>query len=235
MNIKPHSFEAKLVSKQQLTDKFFLFQFKTCEKFVFNAGQYVSIKVTEDGVRRPYSVASKPSDETIELLIDITPGGPGTKFLMGLNEGDSVEMMGPVGRFILDDDLNDESKLFFVGTGSGIAPLKSMILDLLEDRRIKNKIKLVWGLRYEKDAFWRKEFDKLKKEFDNFDYEITLSADNKNWKGKTGRVTSWTAENSYSANDKFYLCGNGQMVIDVDKILLDKGIPRENIYFEKFN
>lgn len=231
----PEVFYSKLVSKKNLNDKFISFLFKSDKKFDFEAGQYVSIKVTEDGVRRPYSVASKPSDEMIELLIDITPGGPGTKFFLGLKDGDSVEMMGPVGRFTLSSSLNDESKLFFVGTGSGIAPLRSMILELLEDRKISNKVKLIWGLRFKKDIFWQKEFDKLKEEFDNFDYEITLSATDENWKGRTGRVTSWASENSYSANDKFYLCGNGRMVVEVNKILLGKGVPQENIYFEKFN
>lgn len=231
----PEVFFSKLISKRILNDKFILFLFKPEKKFEFEAGQYVSIKVTEDGVRRPYSVASKPSGEMIEILIDIAPGGIGTKFLLGLGDGDAVEMMGPVGRFTLDDGLNDESKLFFVGTGSGIAPFRAMILELLENRNVSNQIKLVWGLRYEKDVFWQKEFEELANKFASFEFEITLSAGDEKWKGKMGRVTNWILENSYSVSDKFYLCGNGQMVMEVDKILLDKGVKKENVYFEKFN
>jgi len=233
-SIKPYFFESWLLSRKKLTDKFVSFVFKPEKKIVFEAGQYVSVKINEEGIRRPYSVVNRPGDDVIELLVDVSPDGVGVRFLLGLKEEDRVEMMGPVGRFTIGD-VQEDDEIWFVGTGSGIAPLRSMILDLLENRGVKNRVKLLWGMRHEKDFFWRKELVDLSEKFVNFDYKVSLSLPGKGWKGLTGRVTEYLDKVSFSGKECFYICGGGEMVLEVRRILQKKGIEEGRIFFERFS
>src|SRR3569832_2431584 len=105
-------------------------------KVDFIAGQYISIEVTEmkDGHarlnNRPYSIVSPPEeDQVLKLCVNLVSGGPGSGYLHGLNPGDKVTFLYPMGYFTVHDEAT--TALLFVATGTGIAPIKSMILHLL--------------------------------------------------------------------------------------------------------
>ena len=88
------------------------------------------VRGTETGLRfpvtRPYSIASPPSNRcAIELLFNLVPGGPGSTFLFSLQSGDPVSFRGPAGTFVLRD--YPDRRLLFVATGTGIAPIRSML------------------------------------------------------------------------------------------------------------
>src|SRR5258708_26647231 len=90
--------------------------------------------------------------------------------------------MGPLGKFT--NPGNREP--VFIATGSGIAPFRSMIFDLIHKNTPQN-IHLVFGNRYEPDIIYRQEWEKLAAEHPNFKYRFTLSRD-KEWKGPRGYV-----------------------------------------------
>ena len=96
----------------------------------FQAGQFVSFEVPKPGlpfpVTRPYSIASPPSDRyVIDLLLNLVPGGPGSTFLFSLQSGDPVSFRGPAGTFVLRE--YRDRRLLFVATGTGLAPIRSML------------------------------------------------------------------------------------------------------------
>ena len=232
---------AKLVEKRQLTNSFWWFELEFAKKFKFEAGQYVSVKVDEKGNRRAYSIATPPGDKRVGLLVDVSPGGIGSKFFEKLVVGEEIGVLGPLGRFVVEktnhtpgvrrrrNTTPGERSWVFVGTGSGIAPLKAMIEDLLPNKVNDRSCKLVWGMRYEEDVFWQDDFKALEKKYKNFKFDLVLSRD-----GEKLRVTDVLREIKLVKETEFYICGSNAMVDDCQKILVDKGVGEDKIYFEKY-
>ncbi|MBI3954411.1 hypothetical protein HY333_00025, partial [Candidatus Collierbacteria bacterium] len=133
----------KVASKKKLVGDYWQLALEFPDRFDFLAGQYVSLKVDEAGIRRSYSIASKPNGKMIDLLVNVGPMGVGSRYVLGLKEGDGVEVLAPVGKFVVDESkmMNGKNKLF-IATGSGIAPFRSMVMDLLT-RGFKDQIRLV--------------------------------------------------------------------------------------------
>src|SRR5215210_4328854 len=101
------------------------------EKFDFKPGQFVTLDLPIHEKKnkrwRSYSIASSP-DETniIELVIVFLEGGAGTTYLFNnIKEGSEVLLRGPQGVFVLPPSLDRD--LFFVCTGTGVAPFRSML------------------------------------------------------------------------------------------------------------
>jgi len=208
-------------------------------KVDFIAGQYISIEVTEmkDGHarlnNRPYSIVSPPEeDQVLKLCVNLVSGGPGSGYLHGLNPGDKVTFLYPMGYFTVHDEAT--TALLFVATGTGIAPIKSMILHLLRSGSAR-PMTLYWGLRKEEDLYYQEEFASLAAEYPFFKYFITLSRPSPGWQGRRGRVTEHLRQAVGSVeNLEAYLCGNGEMIKEVRGLLIEKGIVRKSIHHEKF-
>ena len=247
------------------------------EKIEFQAGQYLILTIdAAKGVRRNYSIASQPQiNHAVELLVDIKPQGLGSQYLKNLKPGDKVEFVAPFGNFVVDEnclkrsdpaaagsDLNKNHQLLFVATGSGISPIRAMILDLLIVKKYQNPIRLWWGMKCPQDCFWVEDFDNLEKEYPNFKWDLVLSQPPENWPLHSGHVTGHVldyvqkqipnteyripnsmlhdAESSHSEfsiqNSEFcfYLCGNQFMIDEVSTKLTELGINKEHIHTEKF-
>lgn len=206
------------------------------ERIVFKAGQFVSFDVPKRGVpvpvTRPYSIASPPSQaDRVTLVFNLVEGGPGSTYLYGLKPGDVVTFKGPAGSFILRHD--PAKRLLFVATGTGIAPIRSMLLDLFE-RNAGQPMTLFWGLRHERDLYYQDELAEWAARYPVFSFVTTLSRPGPSWQGVRGRVTALVQERVASVGDlAVYLCGNGQMIKDVTAMLRAKGlcpIYREQYY-----
>ena len=204
-------------------------------RIAFKAGQFISFEVPKEGfprpVTRPYSIASPPSqDNIVTLVLNLVVGGPGSTYLFRLKEGDETRFTGPAGNFYLHDD-PDRDRLF-VATGTGIAPIRSILLELCE-RGLQRSVSLYWGLRTEKDVYYQDELQRLANDNLKFRFLTTLSRPGDGWKGKIGRVTWYVAEEIQSVNNlAVYLCGNSGMLKDVTDILKTKGLCP--IYREKY-
>jgi CDP-4-dehydro-6-deoxyglucose reductase, E3 len=230
---------AALSDRQSLTEKFVWFQFEMKEPSVlkFQAGQYASLGFPDNPVRRPYSIASSPAEEHgFELLLDITPMGIGTKYLLELPLGGEASFLAPMGLFTLaqGEQAQKEKALIFVATGSGITPLRSMILWLLQTQNDQREIWLYWGLRYEQDLFWEEEFQELTRAFPNFHFHVTLSKASEEWPLCRGHITDCLSIHELPAEAGYYMCGNKPMVEETLGLLQEKGIPKESVHFEKF-
>ena len=234
----PQILNAKLTKKENLAGSYWLFSLEFQNPYNFLAGQYVSIKVAPDGTRRSYSIASPPDGKTIELLIDVSPGGMGSKYFLSLNEGDVVEALGPVGIFTLATK-NPKPNRMFIATGSGIAPLRAMTLDSLRKKTALGEVRLLWGMRHEEDLLWQEEFAQLNRDYANFSYQIVLSKPTENWHGESGHVEDclrkgFMVEERTTATWEFFLCGGQEMIMETGGYLASQGVAKENIHFEKF-
>lgn len=220
------------------------------ERIEFRAGQYLILTIdAAHGVRRNYSIASRPEmSHAVELLVDIKPQGLGSEYLKNLKPGDKVEFVAPFGNFIVQDEcstLNAQRstrQLLFVATGSGISPIRSMILDLLISKKYQGPIRLWWGMRREEDCFWVEDFDGLEREYQNFTWDLVLSQPPENWPLHSGHVTSHVLSYVQSQISSlksqisvcFYLCGNRQMIEELSTKLAGFGINTQHIHTEKF-
>jgi NAD(P)H-flavin reductase len=204
-------------------------------RFAFKAGQFVTVPVAE-GVLRSYSIASPPEDPAwLKLAVDVQPGGPGSQFFSGLVAGQDVKFQGPYGAFVVRDDAH--AHLLFVGTGTGVAPLRSMILDLekrgLGDRRVT----LFFGVRFADDLMYHDEFLAFAARHpDTFTYIPTLSrAEGTDWPGETGRVTGVIPRLLKDVEGTTaYLCGSKEMLKEVTEILVGLGMDRKQVKKEQF-
>ena len=199
----------------------------------FIAGQFVSFEVDRPGFKspgtRPYSIASPPHQHaTIELVLNRVPGGPGSGYLFGLSEGDMTTFTGPVGSFTLHENPRD---ILFVATGTGIAPIRSMLWTLAHGGSTRN-IRLLWGLRSERDLYYQDELEELAGRLPHFSFTTTLSQPGPEWRGHVGRVTPLVETIPSVANLEVYLCGNGGMIKDVRSIIRQKGLCA--IYTEQY-
>lgn len=236
-------FKARVADKQMLASKFLWTHLELVQpgRIEFMAGQYILMRVPFDSAQgkpgfemRHYSIASSPNvDHAIELLVDVGPQGSGSKYLQELKPGDGVEFMAPGGRFIITE--STERELWFVATGSGISPIRSMIEDLLVDKKDKRPMWLHWGLRYPEDVFWFSEFAEWAEDYDNFTFDPVLSRPNEAWKFCSGHTSECVAKHHGNFSGVgAYLCGNKAMIEEVTQKLLEKGVPLERIHREEF-
>jgi CDP-4-dehydro-6-deoxyglucose reductase, E3 len=190
----------------------------------FAAGQFVSFRVpaeTRAGVvTRAYSIASPPSRRaSIDLLFNLVPGGPGSTYLYSLQVGSRSQFRGPAGTFVLRDD--PDRDLLLVATGTGIAPMRSMILTRLPCTR---RVTLFWGLRHERDVYYEDDLHDLAARHPEFTYAITLSQPSPAWRGPAGRVQRLVEEHIRSVSGlAVYICGNASMIRSVRELIRQIG------------
>lgn len=232
----PKKIIGRVEFKDNLAGKNYLVRIVFDEKLDFVPGQYVSLKVNEAGMRRSYSVASLPGGKSIEVLVDVSPMGLGSKFILELKVGDEVEILGFLGRFIVDpSSLMEVKTLLFIATGTGVSPLRPMIEDLLYNKHFAGEVRLVWAMRHEEDLYWLKEMDNINRDFDNFKFDVVLSKPTEDWlgfKGHVGDVFKTLSQNW--PQSLAYLCGAKEMISEMEKGLLAKGVPQNHIFYEKY-
>jgi len=224
-------FFAKVSEHEELNQKFHLITIGLIKPATINfqAGQYISLDI--GGERRAYSIASKPSEsDRVELCVDMSPAGKGTTYLKNLQPGTEVKFFGPLGRFTV----GNEKKLLFMATGCGISPIKSMVYDLLEDKKDRREMWLLWGLRFVEEMFWEEELREIDEFYPNLHYRLLLSKPPEKWPLQAGHVTDVLNEVDLSQEWGVYLCGNQAMLEEAKRIVKEKGVPENQIHFEKF-
>ena len=201
-------------------------------------GQYVQIQAPspEGPVFRAYSISSPSYEDTVvELGVRIVPGGIGSTYLHNLEEGDPVIFTGPYGEFHLDED--PDTEIICVGGGCGMAPMKNIIYTLY-DRWPDRKCWLFFGCRSTSDVFYLDEFKALAAKHPNFKVIYALSdpvGPEETWDGESGFI--------HLSVDKYlepnvarqaFMCGPPPMIEAVMRVLEDKGIKPEDIFYDKF-
>ena len=133
------------------------------ESFNFKAGQFVTLDLPiheQPNKRwRSYSIASWPDGSNVyELLIVILEGGAGSTYLFNeVKAGSDLTFRGPQGVFTLPENI--EKDLFFICTGTGIAPFRSMLNYMFLNNIPHKNLYLIYGCRTQKDLLY---FDEMK-------------------------------------------------------------------------
>ena len=211
------------------------------DPFPFAPGQYATLGLmgSEKLVQRPMSVSSSADDlSEYEFFIRRVEGGGFTPLLWERSVGDSINIKGPKGKFLLQDD---GRRALFVASGTGLAPFISMI-ETLRSRGQSRDIVLLHGASYDYDLAWRTELTELE-QGDGFPlrYVATVSRPQAcpTWTGCTGRVEtiveSQLDEHGLTPETAtIYLCGNPEMITAVDEIAVARGFPPEQVRKELY-
>ncbi|MBN1901417.1 oxidoreductase, partial [Candidatus Sumerlaeota bacterium] len=210
------------------------------DRIDFVAGQFIQFEAPEyelcaEPVYRAYSISSSPIDSgKVELEIRLVPNGICTTYVHKyLKEGDMVTINGPYGEFHLRDT---DADIVFIAGGSGMAPIKAILLDMAEKGNDR-KATYFFGARSKGDLFLVEEIHKLEERLPNFHFVPALSepATEDNWSGETGLITTVVDRRLKSGeNIEGYLCGSPGMIDACIKVLKEKGISEEKIYYDKF-
>ncbi len=235
-------YRTKVEAIKQLTHDIKQFRFRLLEPPTvdFKAGQYVQIdskpydKVTEV-VSRAYSISSVPSEKHIvELIIRRVPGGICTTFMHDhVKDGDEITFAGPFGQFYLHEG-GDE--LIFIAGGSGLAPIRSLVLDILE-KNLDKKMKFFFGAVRKKDLYYVDFFRELEEKYENFTYIPALSgaSPEDEWDGDEGLITDVVARHVPDALGKqAYLCGSPGMIKACVQVLTKIGFDKDAIFYDEF-
>jgi len=231
---RPQKYQAVIEKKDRVTTHVYMVTFKLVDpaEITFIAGQTISLNVGE-GINRSMSIASPPSEKNRILMChDTFPNGPGSKWTIAHNVGDTATFMAPLGMFTIDKE--SHRKKILIATGSGIAPFRSMVIDYLENGGTDD-VTIYWGLRYEDDIYWLDEFQRLSAKFPNFRIVLTLSKPGDVWRGPVGRVTAHVAQEEQNlTGSDFYLCGNQLMIKDIEVQLAQHGVPPHQVFKELY-
>jgi ferredoxin-NADP reductase len=201
--------------------------------FSFQAGQFVQFEIPDLASATPalrsYSIASAPGAEHLLLYVKIVPGGKASEYLRKMQVGETVSFRGPEGRFVVAPEHAPIKT--FVATGSGIAPIISMLEDDA-NKPYPSHMHLVFGVRHENDVFCKERLEALKSTCAHFSYTLTLSQPSDAWTGGRGRVTEHLV--NLPKEGEWYMCGSLPMVKDVRAILTKAGVSSKNMHFEIF-
>ncbi len=220
----------------------FTLRFKPTDHWEHDAGQFINI-IADDApplkngkiLKRAYSIASWPSQPgTLEVFWKKVENGPMTSgYLIHKKEGDKLKIQGPLGHFTVKQPL--PKTIYFVSTGTGFAPFRAMIYDLLEKKADVDLVN-IYGNRYEDQVFYKDDLEKLAAANTRFKNIMTVSRP-KTWKGET-RYVQMILEGLLKQGDsaQVYICGLTDMILAVEKVAQAAGLKtKESIFYEKYD
>ena len=204
--------------------------------FVYDAGQAAAIGLHGQRERRPYSIASAPSDTratgTIEFLLRETPGAGVGRHLDAATAGSRVDFEGPFGAFVLPTPLPD-APLLFVAGGTGIAPLRALAREA-RARGHRAPRHLVYSVRESDDVAFA---DELRRWRDDHGGEaiVTVTRQRAEAGQRQGRIDRGTLEPFARMQPWCFVCGPPSMVDDLALLLSQVGVAGERLRTEQWS
>ncbi len=212
------------------------------ESFDFAPGQFVTLDLPiHEKLNkriRSYSIASWPDgSNVIELVIVLLEGGAGTTYLFNeVTVGSTVTLRGPQGIFTLPDPIQKD--LFFICTGTGIAPFRSMSHHILNNNIAHRDIYLISGCRKFEDCLYRRELEELTEQIPSFHYIPTFSREQAAPLVRTGYVHAVYEELCPQQESlrpaQFFLCGWKNMIDEAKERIRALGYDRKTIHQELY-
>jgi ring-1,2-phenylacetyl-CoA epoxidase subunit PaaE len=211
----------------------------------YTAGQFLTLiqDINGESVRRAYSLCTAPNvDANPAVTVKRVQGGLMSNYLNDhAKAGDVMKIMEPMGNFTTVADPKRKRHLIMFGGGSGITPLMGITKAILhgEDESI---VSLIYCNRDIDSIIFKKEFDDMETRFEGR-LQVIHVLDNAplNWQGPSGllnhdmlvkileRIPSWGADKT-----QYLMCGPEGMMKNVEVMLDEMKVPKENIYKESF-
>ncbi|SAK62075.1 2Fe-2S iron-sulfur cluster-binding protein [Caballeronia ptereochthonis] len=198
----------------------------------FGAGQYLQIEL-DDGTRRNYSMANAPHEnDGVQLHVRHVPGGRFSEDVLGsIAKGDRLRIELPFGEFTLRE--GSKRPALMLATGTGFAPVKSIVEDALR-RRLERPLYLYWGARRIADLYLSALAQKWH-DSGRVQFVPVLSEPDEAWTGRRGLVHEAVLEDLGSfAGYEVYACGNPAMTSAARETFLKAGLPEDDFFSDAF-
>jgi NAD(P)H-flavin reductase len=194
--------------------------------FNYRPGQFVEVTVFGSG-ECPVSIASSPTrDGTIELCVRET--GEVTGALHQLSTGDRIGVRGPYGNSFPVEETEGRD-ILFVGGGIGLAPLRSLLWYMLDNRERYGRIDVVYGAKTPEDLCFQKEYGSWGESGDT-GIHITVDRADGKWSGKVGLVTAFLQELGLPPRNRVaFVCGPPIMIKVTALTLLGMGYDETQV------
>lgn len=195
-------------------------------EFKFVAGQYINL--IDKGIRRSYSLANAVQlDGNLEIQVKRVSQGLMSEYLFTrARQHDLLRIEGPLGTFSYRAD--DSENVILMATGTGIAPIKS-IIESLEKSSHDKKIYIVWGGRVLEDLYLDFSAGNLK-----YTFVPVLSRE------KIGNVCFGYVQDAVLSlgldlkKTTVYACGSEIMIKDACDVLVRNGLRKKRFYSDAF-
>ena len=195
------------------------------EAFSFRPGQYIMAGPAGMGHLREYSLASAPGSGAGRILFRRIPQGLVTPVLAELKAGDSLEIRGPFGDFLLPE-AGRKGRILFAATGTGIAPFTSLVHISSEPEK-QPDYTLLHGVRFAMEDYLHGDFNPGR-------LILCISRGEAPSGTFSGRVTGYLRANPDFLNsfDTIYACGNSDMIYELFSLARKTGFRREQLKAE---
>jgi len=226
---------ARLVDVTPATPRTRRLRLEVDAPMAFSAGQAVLVGVAGSGQRAAYSIASAPAlaaAGTVELLVAADGAFGQTALDPATVVGTTLELEGPMGTFGVPPAA-DRAPLLLVAGGTGIAPLRSVLLDRLARPSVP-LMSLVYSARAVDEFAFGDELQALA-QTGRIALHCTVTRDEPAaWPGRTGRVDDVLLATAWPGDDAWALvCGPTAFENDVTAALQRMGVEAGRIVIEK--
>ena len=196
------------------------------EPMAFRAGQFIQLTLPGVG-EAPFTPSSSPSDPG-RLAITVLRTGAVTERFHECKPGQALGLRGPFGKGYPIAELA-RREVLVVGGGVGLAPLRALILALLEDMGAIKKMSIKYGARCMEELLYRDQYEDWPKH-KKVDFACTIDNPQDGWDGHTGVVTTLLKDLDVDkANTHAFVCGPSVMLKFVTFTLIEEGLTPEQI------
>lgn len=212
------------------------------EQFRYQPGQHLTMRTFVNGgeVRRSYSLCSSPLENVWRIAVKKLSGGLFSSFANEvLKPGDILDVMPPMGKFLIELNADNKKEYVAIAAGSGITPIISIIKTVLvlEPQSI---FTLVYGNRNRHSIIFKEELEALKNIYMNrFKLVYVLSREKTDALINYGRIDAVKCEQLFNKvvninADEFFVCGPEEVIFSVTNFLQQKGVNKKKVHFELF-
>jgi ferredoxin-NADP reductase len=204
--------------------------------FDYEAGQAAWLGLDPHEDLTPYSIASAPAETArhgwLQFLVKVEEARRFGAAVAGLRRGIEVFVGGPAGTFTLPRQAEHADYLFVAG-GTGIAPVRSMIVQALATG-IPGRLSLLYSARRSDEFAYLREFRALARD-GRLALQLTLTGPGERWRHGRGRAGhDQLARLVGTSQPLCFVCGPPAMVSDLTAALGDIGLPRQHIRTEQW-
>ena len=244
-NTHYHELTVKKIINETKDSISLVFEQPASGKLKYKSGQFLTLIVTVQGkeVRRSYSLCSSPFvDEDLVVMVKRVDNGLMSNWLPDtLKVGQKVRVLEPMGNFTTDYAKDKKRHLIMFAGGSGITPMMSILKSTITQEP-DSICSVIYANRDIDSIIFKKELDEWQTKYEGRVHVIHI-LDNApmNWQGYSGllnkemlvklfeRIPSWGLEKT-----TYLMCGPEGMMKNVETLLSELQIPKENVFKESF-
>ncbi len=176
-----------------------------------------------------FSITSSPTQKDF-IEFSVKRCGEVTEYLHSLEVGSEIGVRGPYGNNFPVDDVLKGKDLLFIGGGIGLAPIRSVINYVMDNREDYGKVDILYGSRTPGDLVQSEDIFENWPSRPNTKVHLTVDHETKGWDGHVGFVPSYIKEIGFSTDKVALICGPPIMIKYSLQTLLEIGFKKEQIY-----